>query len=152
MIEIPLTQGKVALVDDCDAHLAKLRWFAVRRSKTWYAVRRGRYLHRVILEPPRGVDVDHVNGDGLDCRRSNMRLASRAENLRNSQRRSDNTSGFKGVVEDRRSPPLRKPWKARVHVDGRTVNLGRFATREEAASAYRAAALRLHGEFACVER
>lgn len=152
MTEIPLTQGKSAIVDDCDAHLARFKWFAVQRSKTWYAVRRGRYLHRVILNPPVGVDVDHISGDGLDCRRANMRLASRGENIRNSRRRSDNTSGFKGVTCDRRSPPLRKPWKATIHVDGRQVSLGRFSTAEEAGEAYRDAALRLHGAFACIDR
>jgi hypothetical protein len=92
VIEIPLTQGKVALIDDCDAHLAKFGWYALRNGTRWCAARTvhgtdGRRstvrLSRVILgatDP--AVEVRHVNGDGLDCRRDNLFALDHGDPLR----------------------------------------------------------------------
>lgn len=149
-VEIPLTRGLVAIVDQEDAArvLALGPWSAFPRGRNWYGRRTVRYedgrggslyLHRVILDVPR---VDHINGDGLDNRRANLRSATHADNMRNSRRRSDNTSGYKGVSASGWR------WVARVYVDSRRLHLGTFASPEEAARAYDAAALELHGEFA----
>jgi hypothetical protein len=151
VIEIPLTQGKVAIVDECDAHLAAFRWHACRDGRTWYAKRakwadgrsRTVILHREILGVPRGVQVDHVNGNGLDCRRANMRPATGAENTRNYRTPSHNTSGYKGIIRRKNGR-----WQACIRYCGKRTYLGRFGSAEEAARAYDAAALRLHGEFA----
>lgn len=149
-MEIPLTQGKVALVDDEDyPEVSRYRWYANRYGRRWYAVRNiGRYphqqavlLHRFLASPPEGMQVDHKNGDGLDCRRENIRVCTPAENLRNKGLKRTNTSGFKGVQK------CGKRWKATIRA-GRDFNLGHFDDIIDAARAYDAAARVHHGEFA----
>jgi heme-degrading monooxygenase HmoA len=87
--------------------------------------------------------IDHVNGDRSDNRIANLREASAAGNARNARRRIDNVSGFKGAYEYRPGK-----WRAYINKDGRRINLGTFATPEEAHAAYVAAAQEHHGEFA----
>lgn len=151
---VPLTQGLVAIIDASDAPLAAFHnWCATINKSVTYAVRsaskdepnhRARILlHRVIMSAPDDLLVDHINGDGLDCRRANMRLATFAENARNQRRRITNTSGFKGVSYVKESGK----WQARIRFAGARENLGYFATREEASAAYVEASKRLHGEF-----
>ena len=99
-------------------------------------------LHREILGATQGQIVDHVNGNGLDCRRANLRICSHAENMRNRRMHKNNRSGQKGV------------WKnggryvATIHANNVKHYLGTFKTAEEAGRAYSIAAVRLHGEFA----
>src|SRR5258706_10250374 len=104
-------------------------------------------LHRFILDLPpyreRPIDVDHVNRDGLDNRRENLRLATRAQNLANSGGRPG-TSRFKGVSFCRQTGR----WKVQITVDGHGRNLGRYATEEEAAMIYNEAAREAWGEHA----
>lgn len=152
MAKLRLRTGEEILVDEEDAAIADSReWSALRCSGgLCYAqsFRSGKtvLLHRLIVNAPDGMDVDHVNGDGLDNRRQNLRLCTHAQNMRNKKRARSNTSGFKGVVRDGR--PLKKPWQASVKVNGKRHYLGRYATPEEAHAAYCAGAGRLHGEFA----
>src|SRR5690606_1175342 len=100
---IPLTKGMFTLIDDADCERVNLhKWRAHRSRNTWYAVRNGPgrkmiFLHRFISDAPEGLIVDHVNGDGLDNRRENLRLCTHAENARNRQTNRNNTSGYKGV-------------------------------------------------------
>jgi hypothetical protein len=150
MREIPLTQGKVALVDDEDfERVAKYPWFLLRSGTCRYAIRNARsggcrLMHQLILGT-RG--VDHVNGDGLDNRRANLRVAAQSENMRNRQKANHYAgkptgSRFKGV---QRAPNNRRhPWRAALN--GR--HLGYFENEREAAAAYNAAALQEFGEFA----
>lgn len=152
-VEIPLSQGLAALVDDADAAMviALGPWSAFRRNRTFYARRTVRsagretslYMHRVLLDSPR---VDHANGNGLDNRRSNLRSASHAENMRNARRRTDNTSGFKGVSWAKR----RGRWTAAIHVDCRRIHLGSFDDSASAARAYDVAAIQHFGKFAAL--
>lgn len=153
MIEIPLTRGKVALIDDCDAHLAAFKWYANPDGFNWYAVRevmrdgqRQRFhLHREVLgivDP--SVPVDHVSGDGLDCRRQNLRQATRGQNQANRGMMRNNTSGYRGVQWD----PRGRTWRARIKVRWRFRHLGQFDTAEAAGRAYDAAARESFGEFA----
>lgn len=146
--------GYEVLIDAEDLHLVAGRRFSTsvsRRSTVRYASTssgKGRVLlHRMILCPGMGVDVDHANGDGLDNRRANLRTCTRAQNIANVHRvRRDNQSGLRGV---RFHPHLKsRPWRARIRYENKTIDLGYFATSAEAAKAYDAEAIRLYGEFA----
>ena len=86
--------------------------------------------------------VDHKNNDGLDCRRENLRTATRAQNCRNRPKHRNNTSGYKGVFKSGRS------WRAMIRVDGKLVCLGSFDTTIEAARVYDSEAVKRHGDFA----
>ncbi len=151
--QIPLTQGKYALVDD-DVYewASQYRWCASNKGNTSYAVRnvgnglviKRIHLHREIMNAPHGTLVDHINGDGLNCTRANMRLASRSENNRNSCKQINNTSGFKGVYWNKN----KNKWHAQIRANNRRVHIGLFPDIEQAARAYDVAARKYHGEFA----
>lgn len=141
---IPLKDGRFARVSAEDAErVAALRWHAAQ----------GRYagsgnhkdgsfvsMHRFILDCPPGLEPDHINGDPLDNRRGNLRCASRAENAMNRGPSAVNTSGFRGVYPRH----VNGKWAAKL----KRRHLGYFATKEEAARAYDAAAREMFGEFA----
>lgn len=152
--EISLANGKgSALVDDEDYELvSQYRW---QLDNAGYAKRgwgeNGRIyierMHRLIMGAPpfEGAQVDHINGDRLDNRRINLRWATRRQNLGNSRRPSNNTSGYKGVSWDE----ARGMWRADITTSiGRRKFLGYFGTPEKAASAYDGAAIDCFGEFA----
>jgi hypothetical protein len=101
-------------------------------------------LHRFLLEAPAGLFVDHINMDGLDCRKANLRLCTQGENLRNKHKYVNNTSGYKGVSLYKRL----NRWRATISLARKHYNLGYFATPELAYEAYCQAAITLHGEFA----
>lgn len=155
MKTIRLTQGFVALVDDEDYQrvMEAGRWH-VRHTPDGRS-----YAKRTIANSDRTFTtvllhtfltgwacVDHRNGDGLDNRRANLRSADSGENARNARRRSDNTSGFKGVHHRRATGR----WQAYINQGGRRRHLGIFDNPESAALAYDAAARELHREFAAV--
>jgi hypothetical protein len=153
--EIQLSRGLVALVDDEDyAELSQFRWCADARG---YAVRnlprtkpyerRGTELmHRRILGLIKGdgMDADHIDGNKQNNQRSNLRSATHMQNLQNKKRTKQNKSGMKGVFFDRRD----KKWRACINSQNKQYGLGYFDSPEEAHEAYKAAADRLHGEFA----
>jgi hypothetical protein len=153
---IPLSQGQVAIVDAGDYEaLSAVKWHAhwSKTAKTFYAVRMVRkadgkkariYMHRHILGAPRGVQVDHRNGNGLDNLRDNLRLATRSQNQFNRTASANSACGLKGVNFHKQ----KKKWRAAIGVNNKTHWLGYFDTAEEAGSVYIEAAKRLHGEFA----
>ena len=148
--------GHDVLLDEEDLHLMESTSWFIRRSGGTSYVQHNTYagheysgyesLHRLIAGCGQGDVVDHINGNGLDNRRCNLRICSHAENLRNRKIHANNNSGFKGVYFDR-SLSVR-PWRAQIRVAGKKFNLGRYSTAEEASQAYKKAAVRLHGEFA----
>lgn len=155
MREIQLTKGKVTLVDDEDYEwLSEFKWQAENpRVGLYYAVRRVyvpngkaifKKMHREILSVPSDMHVDHRDGNGLNNQRYNIRPCTQAENNRNARLRIDNSSGFKGVGWHNQ----RNKWVAYIRQDGRLKHLGLFATAEEGARAYDAAAREIFGEFA----
>lgn len=152
VVEIPLTQRLVALVDKNDYELVKeYSWQAHKRNNTWYAVSGSPYslvyMHRLILGLKTGDEreADHKNSNGLDNRRSNIRIATRSQNSANKPKRDgDYSSTHKGVyfAKDRNK------WRASITVDYKTIRLGSFDTEIEAAQAYDTAAKEHFGEFA----
>lgn len=150
--EIPLSRGLVAIVDaaDYDAVMAAGPWYAHSAGRKMYAARtvrlddgrRTALLMHTFLTGTLG--VDHVGGDGLDNRRSNLRRATQRQNSRNRQLGRNNTSGYKGVSWHKRQGV----WLGRIKVDGRQIHLGCFPTAEQAAEAYNAAAIEHFGDFA----
>jgi hypothetical protein len=161
-IEIPLSQGKVAFIDEADYPLiGHLKWSAAQASKgLWYAVRGQSShpefpsypqvkMHRVIMDAKIGEDIDHVDGDGLNNRRSNLRLCTPAENQHNRRGNKNSRSGFKGVCL---TPNRREPtgFGSYIWTGGRSIWLGTFRDPIEAAKKYDEAARELFGRFARV--
>lgn len=154
MRRIPLTQGRFALVDDADyPQLSKFNWCLSSSTQPAYALRGigagGRkkkmiYMHRVVAEAPTGMEVDHINGDTLDNRRSNVRVCSHAENCRNRKMSKANTSGLPGVSFHRATGK----WQAQIKVNYRSISLGIFKTPNDAHTAFKRAAQKHFGKYA----
>lgn len=157
---IPLTKGYSAIVDIVDADLADLKWHVstrnnyATRSTGGRSKRRNEWLHRIILERKlnRKLTVieypDHINGNGLDNRRQNLRVASMSQNNRNTPLSKSNTSGYKGVI---RSKSKRSPWQANITYKNKRIYIGNFASAESAYEAYKQKAKELFGDFARVD-
>ena len=148
--KIKLTQGKQATVDVCNLKkLSKFKWCAVKKSKTYYAYTSFKNnktpiaMHRFILNAPKDKIVDHKDGNGLNNQTSNIRLCTHSQNKMNIPNYKNNTSGFRGVVWDKR----RNEWLARIKLMGKHINLGRFDSKEEAIKCRRKKAKELFGEF-----
>ena len=162
---IPLTQNKTAVVDLVDADLAEMNWYAatgrVLDKDTWYADRHDRIsrkhtlMHRVIMERVIGRSltssegIDHINGDGLDNRRSNLRIADLKGNRANARKQptiggKPTHSQFKGVSRYIKNGQ----WVAGIKVNRKSIHLGCFNSEIEAAKAYDKAAREHFGEFA----
>jgi hypothetical protein len=146
MKEIPLTQGKVALVDDEDyPRLSKFKWCAHKDCNTFYAVRYSRKdeftdgkrhfirMHHMLLVPKQGLEIDHINGNGLDNQKINLRLVSRRVNQQNQHVKK--SSKFPGVSWHKTS----NKWQSLIKIKGVRKHLGFFNTEEEAHIAYKKA-------------
>ena len=162
-IMIPLSKkGKNAglyetIVSSKDEDLTEWNWSVYKNVRNSYAIKVKRtkegfvtsYMHRIILERKLGRElgsgeqVDHTNGDGLDNRRENLRLATNAENARNRSAQENNTSGYKGVSFDKK----RKKWVAQLWFNNKKVLFSRHNTPEEAHEAYKKAACKYHNAF-----
>lgn len=148
MIEIPLTKGYVALIDEEDEEAVRqYSWRAMVKSYTTYAfsLRNGvaQYMHRVVL--PGAQMIDHIDHNGLNNTRDNLRACTAQMNCANSRRRPGKRSeGYRGV----RSQPRRNGWQARIKVLGKDYYLGTYDTPIDAAKAYDRAAFDAFGEFA----
>jgi hypothetical protein len=146
--KIKLTQDKYTLVDDEDyEELNKHKWCAVKNGYNYYATRvkdrKTIWMHRVIMNPPPHLDIDHKNNNGLDNRKEKLRVCTRSQNSANRRLGKNNTSGIKGIHWE----GDRKKWRARICVDGKARHIGRYSTREEAQEAYCEIAKEYFGEF-----
>lgn len=144
-------RGQVAVISPEDRNIvAPHRWFisthgyAVTNARDEHGRRVSITMHRMILNPNPGLDVDHSNQNKLDNRRENIRIATRSENNANSGARKHNRSGTKGV----RWHAHNRGWQARITVNRRSISLGYFRTKEEAGEAYAQAARAHYGAYA----
>jgi hypothetical protein len=155
MKQIPLTQGKVALVDDADyGFLNQFKWSVAIRNCTTYAVRNYRVngkcftvlMHRLILGilAEDGRDVDHKDGNGLHNFRDNLQACSRSQNIAKKRNPKNSSSKYKGVYYDKRAS---KKWCVRVTKMYKTHHVGLFDSEVEAAQAYDKKAKELFGDF-----
>jgi hypothetical protein len=158
---IPLTRGKEALVDDCDyEYLTQWSWCFVKAEhhQSGYAQRKQKiqgkpttiHMHRLVAERS-GLEVnqrriDHIDGNGLNNQRANLRVATDSQNKANRGKQQNNTSGFKGVTWDREH----RKWRAQIRVLRRQYCISRHDDPRDAARAYNEAALKHFGEFACL--
>ncbi len=153
MCEIITTKGEVIMVDSDDFdRLSQWKWYVCRNGKGHsYAMRRGDRrgkirktvgMHRVVMNAPAGMQVDHINHDGLDNRKTNLRLVTRIQNQWN-RKPNGKASKFKGVCWS----TANKKWYARITLENERRHLGSFKNEEDAAKAYEIAAKEYQGEF-----
>lgn len=162
MKEIQLTQGKVAIVDDEDYEwLSQYKWCAIKCKHTYYTTRhitvhdnnkkkkKTIYMHIPIMEHKVGrllkkyEEVDHINGNGLDNRQCNLRIASRSQQCMN-QRKTRGVSQYKGVTWHKNN----RKWLTQIVCEQKHIYVGYFENEIDAAKAYDKKAKELFGEFA----
>lgn len=156
MKQIILNKGFVALVDDADyEELNKFRWTAISKKNASTYAQRSCYkrkppkkylMHRVILgvtDP--SIQIDHADRNGLNNCRSNLRIATQSQNNANRRPNFKRTSNYLGVQPNN---SRKNPWRARIQVNGKKINLGCYPNQEWAALAYNAGAKKFFGEFA----
>ena len=157
MKQIKLTQGYVALVDDEDFEwLNQWKWCIQKNERNNYAMR-GKYakggggleretikMHRVILNAQKGQEIDHINHNGLDNRKQNIRICTHQQNMQNQSCNKNTSSKYKGVTFDKKAGR----WRAQIRHNNITTRLGVFKIEQVAAKAYDAKAKELFGEFA----
>lgn len=157
-MRILISKSRSCLIDDEDEELVtKYRWYGLKSTlSTSYAVtclykpkKTTVYMHRLIMgvTDPR-IKIDHINGNGLDNRRTNLRLCTQEQNMRNRGKMRRNTSGYKGVFWSK----TRGNWTASIRVFGKLKYLGAFATPQEADEAYKIASRKYFKEFSPVDR
>lgn len=156
MRAIKLTQGKIALVDDQNYDwLNQWKWCARRGHGTFYAVRNvsvakgkreAQYMHRKILGLHSGdkQQTDHIDGNGLNNQRANLRFCTAAQNIQSSRKWKFGVSIYKGIFWRRND----RKWQTQIRVNKKLVHVGLFSSEIEASKAYDAAALKYFGEFA----
>ena len=154
MKQIPLTQWKITIVDDEDfIELNKYKWWAIKQWNKFYAARKivldgGKRrllsIHSFLMNTQKWLDTDHINGDGLDNKRSNLRVCTRGENQMNRWKQNNNTSWFKWVCWHK----LANKWLAYISINWKRKHLWYFSDKLEAYEAYCEACIKYHWEFA----
>ena len=153
MVKIELTQGKHALIDDDDYNrILKYKWCAHFEHNNWYAVtgkvingkRHTIRMHRLIMDAMPGEIMDHINGNGLDNRKENLRFCTAKQNCWNSGSRKGTSSKYKGVSKRKGT----RKWESYININGKRKHLGFFHTEKEAAKRYNQQAVLVYGQFA----
>jgi len=145
MRKIKLTQGKYTIVDDNDfERLNQWKWC----YNSWGYAKMGQnyktiLMHRLIMKTPEGMETDHINGDRLDNRRSNLRICTNAQNHWNRKKQKNNTSKYTGIRWHKEG----KKWEATVQFNKKKIYLGLFKNKTEAAKNYNQKARELFGEY-----
>lgn len=150
---VQLTRGKYAIIDSED--FSAVECYKWNYSNSGYAKTavphptiKGRqsylYMHTLLMSTPKGMHVDHKDGNSLNNQRSNLRLCSHADNMRNSKIPKNNTSGYKGVGFLKRSGR----WNACIYFMNKRIHIGNYTNKDDAARAYDTKATELYGEFA----
>jgi hypothetical protein len=167
---IPLTRGMYTIVDVKDyEQLRKLNWQVQSGVQTYYATStifiNGKpkriWMHRYLMLPKldtefgarcskagnpfKGIIIDHINGDGLDNRRANLRICTYSQNICNTRIKIKGASKYRGVSKSGKSD---KPWQAKIYIHRKQIVIGFYETEIEAALAYDSAARKYHGLFA----
>jgi hypothetical protein len=167
MKEISLTRGKVALIDDEDfKYLNQWKWYAHKIGRTYYADCTQKindhfihvYMHRIIMKPSKGMEIDHIDHNGLNNQKSNLRFCTHSQNMKNhSQHGLKKFVGVScrallqkyelkdGTIKYCKNKPR---YRARIKNNGIIYFLGSYQTEEEAAIVYNKASKKLNGEFA----
>lgn len=152
MIQIPLSKGQVALIDDTDWPLISgYKWYSRwdNNPRSFYAIANTKkpngskttaQMHRLLLDAQPGQLVDHINHDTLDNRRCNIRICTLSQNGQNRRQQRNNTSGYRGVWLDKRY----QKWRAQIKINGKQIALGGYDTPELAFAAYLAASAKYH--------
>ena len=152
MRKIKLTREKEAIIDNEDyKELSKVKWHFNSDGYARRGVKRNGkvttyWMHREIMKTPKGMETDHINGNRLDNRKSNLRICTRAENLRNRKTNYNTFSGIKGAHWNKNS----KMFHSSIKIKGQSIFLGQFKTKEEAGNVYKIKAQELFGAFAKV--
>lgn len=151
MKQVPCTKGYTILVDECDyGKVSQYKWYAHHSSKGTYRPARREshpprkvvFLSQEIIDAPKGMHRDHINGDPFDNRRENLRVCEHNQNMKNRKKHGKTTQNpHKGVFASG------KKWRVFITSDGVGYVCGSFQSAEQAASAYDAAAIYLHGEY-----
>jgi hypothetical protein len=154
MKEIKLTQGKIALVDDEDfGYLNQFKWCTYKGGNSYYASRQSEgshrtrkiiIMHRLIMKTPDNMVVDHIDHNGLNNQKSNMRNCTHAQNLMNQSKNANNPLKYKGVHRSHYK------FESCITFNKERIYIGHFDTEELAAIAYNRKAKELFGEFACL--
>lgn len=160
---IELSQGKTAIIDDCDYEsVSRFNWHVDSKggntvldyAKTWSylgyiggkKVKCGMRMHTLIIRPLQGMYVDHIDHNGLNNQRSNLRICTFQQNTQNRRKSPQCTSQYKGVYWDR----YNKVWRSRIRVQGCLKTLYVGNNELKAAGKYNEAAISYFGEFACL--
>lgn len=154
MRKIRLTNGKYALVDDDDFYMVSgYIWRSINHHRnTGYAGtiinKKLVLMHRMILDAKKGQIIDHINHNGIDNRRKNIRLCTSSQNCMNKIKRCKKTdTPYKGIYRG-----YKGSWRACIRINGKTIHLGSHSTQKEAALAYNKKAKEIFGEFALLNK
>lgn len=148
MKQINLTQGEVAIVDDDDYdRLSKYKWRLQKNHNCKYAMSgkypQTLYMHHLILCAVPGKIIDHVDNNGLNNQKLNLRYCTHAQNMRNRSKYTISSSRYKGVSLVKST----HKWEASIRLDGKKLHLGQYESEEEASVVYDDASRKLHGQF-----